>query len=264
MTRSLFARRSWERFREAVTSPGALLVGVDLDGTIAPLRSHPDEARVLPRVLELLAETARAHRTHVAIVSARPISSIRRLAPVAGVCRIGQYGLEGSLAPETEKRPALRAAATELARMAARAVAPVPGAWVEWKGFTVAVHDRAVTPAHRATLHRAVQRLIPSARLLGFRPLRGSRVVDFVPAGFDKGVALAGVRRTFRPDVTLYVGDSPSDEHAFRILGERDFSVRVGRGPTLASFRVTEPADVARILSAVVRWRTRVLSAPRR
>ena len=264
MTRSLFARGPWARLREAVASSDTLLIGVDLDGTIAPIEDHPAKARVLPRVLDLLRLGATARRTRVAVVSARPLAAMRRLIPVAGLHRVGQYGLEGRESPLDGRRDAIRAAALRLADEADEAIEGIHGAWVERKGLTVALHNRAVAPARRAALDRVVRRFLPRARRLGFRPMPGSRVVDFVPAGFDKGAALARIRRAYRPDVTLYVGDSPSDEYAFRILGDRDFPVRVGRGPTGASFRVGGPADVARLLAAVLRWRIRAVPSPRR
>lgn len=265
MTRSLFTRRSWRQLRDAAVSSGALLIGFDLDGTIAPIRDRPEKARVLPRVLELLRKGMRVPRTRVAIVSARPIAVIRRLIPIPGLHRIGQYGLEGTHAPRLEQREELRRVVALLSRHATYEVAEIHGAWVEQKGLTVAVHDRAVAPAKLAALRRIVRRrLLPEARRLGFRPMKGNRVVDFVPEGFDKGAALERIRREYRPDVTLYVGDSPSDELAFRILGDGDFPVHVGRGPTGATFRVAGPADVARLLAAIVRWRTRANGTLRR
>jgi len=76
--------------------------------------------------------------------------------------------------------------------------------------------------------------------------------------------ALKGIIHAFRPEMTLYFGDSPSDERAFGVLGSGDFPVRVGPGATRAPFRVGGPDDVAMVLSAVARLRTRAASAPRR
>jgi trehalose-phosphatase len=264
MARSLFAPHSWSRLRDALPARGAVLIGLDLDGTLARIVDHPGRATVLPRVLRLLEKSVQARRTRVAIVSARSLAAMKHLLPISGLHRVGQYGLEGALAPPAERRSSLRRQASKLAQHAAEEVAPIPGAWVEPKGLTFAIHDRAVAPARRAALRRIVRRLIAEARPLGFRPMLGSRVTDFVPAGFNKGTALERIIRMFRPDLTLYFGDSPSDEHAFRVLGSGDFPVRVGPGPTRAPFRVRGPDDVARVLSAVVRLRTEAASTPRR
>jgi trehalose 6-phosphate synthase/phosphatase len=264
MARSLFAPTPWARLRETLRDGGALLVALDFDGTLAPIVGRPERARVLPRILPLLERSARRPRTRVAIVSARPAAAIRRLIPVARLQRIGQYGLEGPFGPTAPRRRALRRAAAVLASLAEAGVAPIAGAWVERKGLTVAIHHRAIAPVRRAALESILRRLSPAARRLGFRPQTGRRVVDFVPAGFDKGTALRELVRAYRPDVTLYFGDSPSDERAFRVLGSGDFPIRVGAGATVAPFRVGGPEDVARVLSAVVRLRTDSASMPRR
>ncbi|HET9950577.1 MAG TPA: trehalose-phosphatase [Candidatus Eisenbacteria bacterium] len=264
MSRSLFAHRVWERLHDTLRSRAAILVALDLDGTLAPIVGRPERARVLPRILPLLAKGARRRRTRIAIVSARPASAIRRLVPIAGVQRVGQYGLEGPFAPPAERRRTLHRAADALAILAESGVEPIAGAWVERKRLTVAIHGRAVPPVHRPALDRVVHRLARDARRLGFRPQIGRRVVDFVPAGFDKGTALLEIIRAHRPDVTLYFGDSPSDERAFRALGPDDFPIRVGAGATAAPFRVGGPGDVARVLSAVVRLRADSASHPRR
>jgi hypothetical protein len=194
MARSLFAPRAWERLGDTLRSPAAVLVALDLDGTLAPIVGRPEWARVLPRILPLLAMSARRKRTHVVIVSARPASSIRRLIPVAGLQRVGQYGLEGPFAPPAETRRAIRRAAAELARLAEGRVAAIAGARVERKGLTVAIHGRAVSPGRRSALARVIRRISPDARRLGFRPQIGQRVVDFVPAGFRQGDRSPGDR----------------------------------------------------------------------
>ena len=264
MSRSLFAPRDWERLRDVLRARAAILVALDLDGTLAPIVGRPERARVLPRILPLLAKSARGRRTRIAIVSARPANAIRRLVPVAGLQRIGQYGLEGPCAPPVERRRALRRAAGTLAILAERGVASIAGALVEPKGLTVAVHFRAVPRRYRPALARVVRRLARDARRLGFRPQIGDQVVDFVPAGFDKGVALREIIRAHRPATTLYFGDSPSDERAFRVLKSHDFPIRVGAGATAAPYRVGGPGDVARVLSAVVRLRSVSASHSRR
>jgi len=264
MSRSLLGRRPWSELRVAVRAPGAVLIGLDLDGTLAPIADHPARALVLPRVLRTLEACARARGTRVAIVSARPLAAMRRLLPIAGLHRVGQYGLEGAMAPPAKRRSTLRRATARLATRAANDIAEIPGAWVERKGLTFAIHDRAVAPVHRPALDRIIRHLVSDARKLGFRPMRGRRVIDLVPAGFDKGTALKGIIHAFRPEMTLYFGDSPSDERAFGVLGSGDFPVRVGPGATRAPFRVGGPDDVAMVLSAVARLRTRAASAPRR
>jgi trehalose 6-phosphate phosphatase len=255
MARSLFTPGAWARLRALLRSDARVLVAFDLDGTLAPLAARPELTRVPRRTLRLLERAARARAVRVAVVSARPVSVLRTLLPIRRVLRIGQYGLEGPFAPPAPRLRALRAACARIARALRATVAGTPGAWIERKGLTVAVHFRAVAPGRLGPLRRLVARVAPAARRAGFHPVGGSRVIDFVPAGFDKGAALRGLVAAAAPRAVLYFGDSAGDEPAFCALGHGDFAVRVGRGPTRARYRVPDPRGVTRVLHAVIRLR---------
>jgi len=241
-----------------------LLLAFDLDGTLAPIASRPESARVSKTTLALLARAARLPRVRVAIVSARPLRDLRRLIPVARVGRIAQYGLEGLVAPKPASRRRLRRAARVLGARLRPVVAPYRGAFIEQKGLSVAVHHRALSARRRASLHRRLRIVEREARAHGFGPQLGDRVNDFVPLGYDKGRALGALRVRLRPDVTIFFGDSAGDEPAFAALAPADISVRVGPGPTAARFRVRGPQDVARFLRAFVAERTQPPSSRRR
>jgi trehalose 6-phosphate phosphatase len=49
-------------------------------------------------------------------------------------------------------------------------------------------------------------------------------------------------------DAVAYFGDDVTDEDAFRALGPRDVTVKVGDGETAARFRVEHPEDAAEAL----------------
>ena len=256
MTRSLLARSTWARVVAALRSENGLLIGLDLDGTLAPIVHHPERARVPRRTLRLLERATRARRVRIAVISARPLVVMRGMLPVRGILRVGQYGLEGPLAPPVRERASLRAACAEIARGLNRVAAEFPGAWIERKGLSVAIHDRAVPPSRLRPLHRAVvARVAPVARRRGFRAVPGSRVTDFIPAGFDKGTALRGIARGYGPGAVFYFGDSGGDEPAFRAMRPDDFAVRVGPGPTRARYRVADLRGVTRVLAEVLRLR---------
>src|SRR2546422_779101 len=97
------------RFRSARMTPiywpwrstgrGRALVAFDVDGTLAPIVSRPDGARVPAATLRLLRRAVRLPRVTVAVVSARSVRDLRRMVPVPGIRLAGQYGLEGAVAP---------------------------------------------------------------------------------------------------------------------------------------------------------------------
>lgn len=255
MTRSLFAKGPWSRARTLLETPDRrILIGLDLDGTLAPLAPRPELARVPGPTLRAIRRAARAPRITIAILSARPLHDLRRLLPVRGLMRIGQYGLEGPLAPVVTTRTRLR---RRCARVTRALMTEIPRTLLEPKGLTVAVHSRNVkgSPARRA-LFRAVRSVAAGeAREQEFVPMPGAEIVDFVPRGQDKGRPLRALRARLRPDAVFYFGDSDGDEPAFRALGRADFPVRVGRGETRARFRVAGLGGVTRFLVAVTALR---------
>jgi trehalose 6-phosphate phosphatase len=235
-------------------------VGLDLDGTISPVVSRPDLARVPAATLRLLARAARSEGVRLVVLSARRTSEMRRLVPVPSVLLLGQYGLEGALAPARASRARLRRACARVARALRGHVRSTPGALLEPKGLTVAVHDRNVRgEAERRGLRARIDAVARhEARREGFVPLRGRRVVDFVPRGRNKGQALRALQARLAPRTVFYFGDSDGDEPAFQALGRRDFPVRVGRpgeNSTHARYRVADLRGVARFLDAVAAHR---------
>ncbi len=230
-----------------------LLVAMDLDGTLAPLAPRPALARVPAATLRSMVRAARAGNARIMIVSARPERDLRRLAPVRNVLRIGQYGLDGPLAPPVGVRRGLRRRCARLTRALRPLVRSVPGALLEPKGYTVAVHSRNVKGAKaRRKLRIGLESIVRGeARKERFVPMPGAEVVDFVPRGHDKGRALRQLRSRLHTSVVFYFGDSAGDEPAFSALGKGDFPVRVGRSATRARYRVAGIEGVTRFLDAV-------------
>lgn len=259
MTRPLFGSASWTRARTILGSRRSILIGLDLDGTLAPLARHPDLARVPASTLRVIEQTARSTNTRIAILSARPERDLRRLLPLRGVLRIGQYGLEGPLAPPPGTVARYRRRCARVTRALRPLVTAVPGALLEAKGLTVAVHFRNVASGTaRRALHRDLRRVASrEAEEEDFVPIPGAEIVDFVPRGHDKGRALRALTRRLRPAAVFYFGDSGGDEPAFAALGRNDVPVRVGRGRTRARYRVRSLVGVTRFLEAVRALRAR-------
>ena len=76
--------------------PGAALVAVDFDGTLAPIVARPEDARPASGAIEVLAALA-ARLGVVAIVSGRPAAEVVELAGLpdnSPVRVLGHYGMQ--------------------------------------------------------------------------------------------------------------------------------------------------------------------------
>ncbi len=89
---SMYWEKSKSEFLKAINKPRFGLI-TDVDGTISPIVDVPDEARVTPRNLELLAEL-RAHLTVTAVVSGRAAKDVYQRIGLPGLVYIGNHGME--------------------------------------------------------------------------------------------------------------------------------------------------------------------------
>jgi trehalose 6-phosphate phosphatase len=167
--------------------------------------ARPELARPAPGAREALAALV-PRVAVVAVVSGRPTEDVRSLLGVEGVRYVGMYGMEAEALP------------ADLKARAEEAAAAVPGAWVEDKGGTVAVHYRQAPqpPEARRALLRA---LAPLAEGSGLALVEGKMVVELVPEGRPmKGGAVERMARELRIDAALYAGDDVADLEAFAAL----------------------------------------------
>ena len=222
-----------------------LLVASDYDGVLAPLVGDPSAAVPLPGVGVALARLAAHDGVVVALVSGRGVADLRTVSGFEGPYRwIGSHGAEydGPLIGELAVRR------DALADRLAPLVAAVPGARLEIKPASVAVHVRQVTDraAAAALLVQADAAADPS---LTKKP--GKEVLELAVTDADKGSALLRLRDDVGAAATVYLGDDRTDEDAFRVLSPDDLTVKVGEGETAARYRVADPAAVVVLLEAL-------------
>lgn len=232
----------------APTLPDGLLA-LDVDGVLAPLVDHADDARLLPGVHETLAALTTA--TEVAIVSGRSLESLERLfAFPADVHVVGSHGLELRGRPTAPLDDDERYTFEQLEIIAERGVtAAGPGAWLERKPASVVLHTREADAELAAPAVDAATNL--ASMIDGATVKPGSNVVELLARSTTKGAALVELAERLDRTTTTYLGDDVTDEEAFRALGGDDVTVRVGPGATAARFRIDSPTDVAELLAAL-------------
>jgi trehalose 6-phosphate phosphatase len=240
-------------FWDAVAAAGQRCLVLDYDGTLAPFREDRMKAYPLPNVRELLVEIRDTGRTHLAIMTGRPIRDLLTLLGDLDIPVSGSQGTEfrfpdgttqTHLPDPTQER---RLAAGE---NQARAIAPAGS--VERKIASVAVHTRGM-PEERA---REIEDRILGA-WLGDAPQHGlecrrfSGGIELRLSGIDKGTALTELLdRRGDGMLCVYVGDDETDEDAFRAVRDLGFGIKVGGGdnPTEASGRLVGPEAVREFL----------------
>jgi trehalose-phosphatase len=241
-----------------LAAPDERFLFFDYDGTLSPIASRAAVAFTQPGALEELETLAQRPATRVGIVTGRPLEEIRSRIPSRSFFFAALHGLviEGPdvsmVFPEAARlKPVIRKAVSELESE----LEGLEGVYIEDKGLTAAVHYRqANDDASKKAANES--RRIASAHE-GIRTLPGKEVVELRPdVDWDKGSAIEWIlEQTAGSDWeervgVLYVGDDQTDEDAFRRLGSRAVTVRVGdSGATHAKYRVSGPADLVTALA---------------
>ena len=233
------------------TSNAPLLLGLDLDGTLAPLCDHPDQVKLPDEVLSMLLDLEQ--HCYVAILSGR---SRKNLQSLCGALRstlfIGNHGIE---CPWTE--PAHTESAQALCQSWSKQLhrAELPeGTWIEDKEFGLSFHYRQARDADQAAskLRQLILELQPVPRIIS-----GKYVLNAIPAEApDKGDALMALDFRYRPEGIIYIGDDITDEMAFRVLQRSDgapdkpcLGIRVGQSSqTAASYYIQDQSEVPGLL----------------
>src|SRR2546429_8406375 len=125
---------AWLRSPLARIEPGELILVTDFDGTLAEIVPDPSAARARPEALEALRELVPL-LADVIVLSSRPPAQLESLVPISGVRLIGDSGLA---LPRHAQKEALDRFNAE----AARKLQGIPGAWLEAKPASTAVHLR--------------------------------------------------------------------------------------------------------------------------
>ncbi|GII79634.1 trehalose 6-phosphate phosphatase [Sphaerisporangium rufum] len=250
------------------------MIGLDFDGTLAPIVPDPADARVAPEAAAALARLG-ALVGAVVIVTGRPAATAidygqvaggPSLADVPGLVVLGQYGLErweAGTVTSPPPPPGVARVREELPGLLDRLGLPRtdgtrPGVAVEDKGRAVAVHTRRAADPEGAlrALREPVQAL---AARTGLVVEPGRLVLELRPAGMDKGQALRAFldRRAARS--VLFAGDDLGDLAAFEAVRDCGLpgvtvcsaSAEVTALAELADVVVDGPAGVAALLSAL-------------
>ncbi len=243
-------------------SPLALLL--DLDGTLIPLSSTPDDADVDPELRELLSRCVALPNVVVAVVSGRPQPwTSNRFDDLPGLWVAAEHGAwrrgAGAWEHALELDPApLEALAAELESIVGR----YPGAVLERKTWSLSIHSRAVRSAGRVAFIVEARAAVMDflGRTPGFERVDAAEVIEVRASAMSKSLTVPWLRERAGDDARIVaLGDDVTDEHMFASLGPRDESVLVReRAPkrrTSARWRLRDSDDVRAFLRWIVALR---------
>ncbi len=247
----------WE-FRRRLERRTAI-VFLDYDGTLTPIVSRPEFARISPKMRSCVG--ALAERCPVAIVSGRSRETVKEFLRLENVIYAGSHGLDIAGPPGSGLRLDAGCEHQEslevVYRKLSTALSDIPGVLVQLTGYTVPVHYRLVHPTLIPEVERIVERELRDHPEI--RRYRGNMVFEVRPnTPWDKGKAVLWIRERLglnpQNSVAFYLGDDTTDEDAFAVLGDRDAGILVATRPreTAARYSLRDPSDVGRFLESLL------------
>ncbi|MGH2853349.1 MAG: trehalose-phosphatase [Solirubrobacteraceae bacterium] len=223
------------RFVEALeplrSDPSHAAVLLDIDGTLAPIVRHADDAHVPEATRSVLIEIAKRYRL-VGCVSGRRAATARQIVAIGSIAYVGNHGGEllrpGATRPELD--PELAAWGERVRAFAARAYTP------EHQRLRVRAEDKHTIAAFHwrgapdeAAAAAAVREIAARAQEEGFAVHWGRKVLEVrPPIALDKGTGVTALLDGQPPEpprsegralrAALYAGDDATDLDAFRGL----------------------------------------------
>jgi trehalose 6-phosphate phosphatase len=231
---------------------------LDYDGTLTPIVDDPEKALLSTSMRKVLRKVAKIFP--VAVISGRDLRDVQKLVGIQGIYYAGSHGFDiaGPEGIQSEHQEGSKfLPALDRAEKALSERIDIPGARIERKKFSIAVHFRKVKEHKVASVEQTVEEV--AALHPDLRRARGKKILELQPKiDWHKGKALLWLLNRMgldKPEVVpFYIGDDMTDEDAFNTLHERGIGIVVmdRRRPTKAHYRLNGPGEVEQFLKKMV------------
>jgi len=234
--------KAWPRLARR-TAGGHLLLLLDYDGTLTPIRGTPVKAVLSARMNKTLLNLAKTPGITLGIVTGRDLRDVKKLVGLSGLIYAANHGFKitgGGINFTAEVSPAARKALDDFGEELAEKTRGIKGVLIEKKKFSIALHYRLVGGGDLPSLKTVFRKLVKARGQCGLEVRPGKKTIEIMPAAnCDKGKAVLHIlRRTekrMRKVTVIYIGDDKTDETAFRALAGTGITVKVGGSRTASA-----------------------------
>jgi trehalose 6-phosphate synthase/phosphatase len=232
------------------------LLLLDYDGTLVPFSSDYKKAVAPKSLVNLIAKLAKDQANDIVIISGRNADDLQSWFGHLPVNLVAEHGASIKRAHNKrwhtfEKQDV--AWKQLLKPVLEKYAAQTPGARVEEKAHSLVWHYRS-SPAYYAQKSTVIIKRVlkPVLKTYGLQILKGNKVLEIKNPDISKGKA-AQIWLARHYDCVIAIGDDVTDEEMFSMLPDTANTIKVGRGRTIARYRVTDYKRVIALLQRLTK-----------
>ncbi|MBI2469689.1 MAG: trehalose-phosphatase [Planctomycetes bacterium] len=212
----------------------------DFDGTLTPIRKHPDLAALSEEIRQILINISQDKAIFLGIITGRSLKQIKKLVQVQDILYVANHGIElegpgiRSTCPEAKKA---RSTLWHVYMKLFKSLRHIEGIYVEDKGLSVSLHYRTVkkrcdVEQVSRTLHGITKPFLDRNMLFVHT---GKMVYEIrPPVKWNKASAIQWLLTHYFPSefseeaLLIYLGDDKADIEVFDSLRGKGLTVFVG------------------------------------
>ena len=230
----------------------------DYDGTLTPIREHPELAILPAEIRQLLVKFTQNKTFFLGIITGRSLKQIKKLIRIPKILYVANHGIE-------LEGPCIRFTSAEAKKVRyilwhvymqlLKTLKQIEGIYIEDKGLSISLHYRLVKNTHEVDcINKAIYNITKSfldRKMLSLST--GKMVYEIRPSvKWNKASAIQWLLTNYSPlefgeDVLLvYLGDDKADIEVFTTLKGKGLTVFVGNpsDTSAADYYVHTPEEV--------------------
>ncbi len=249
-----------EFFNEIKDKKPALFL--DYDGTLTPIVSRPEQARLSQEMRDTLAQLAEKYT--VAIITGRDMDDVKKLVGLDNLIYAGSHGFRISgpdgLYMEHEKTSVLLPELSIIEKELLELQKKYKGVQIDRKRYAVGLHYRNAKDEDIDDILADFDEILESNP--GYKKGTGKKIVEMKPdLNWHKGEAVLWIMDELEmiddeSIIPIYIGDDDTDEDAFETLENSGIGIGImvehSGKPTHASYTLNSVDEVAKLFQELL------------
>lgn len=252
-----------QTIHELLRAQKKIILLTDFDGTLTPIREHPDLAMLSEEVRQILLKFSQNRTFFLGIITGRSLRQIKKLVHIPKILYAANHGIElegpGIRFSSAEAKKA-RYTLWHVYMQLFTSLRHIDGIYLEDKGYAVSVHYRLVKKTRdREFISQTFDQIIKpylEKKILSLSP--GKMVYEIrPPVTWNKATTIQWLLTNYFPlafsgdAFLIYLGDDQADIEVFTTLSGKRLMIFVGAAgdTSTADYYVNSPEEVRSFLA---------------